>query len=223
MTDATAGPTELESLVTRLRSLIGQGAPLPAERPLAVRFGVKRHQLRRALEVLRASGDYGAAPPRRAARTRPAARGTAIQVTAPQTLDEATNPIAVIEIRLAFEPALARMAAMRATPAEIEAMQALLSAALRDGQPRSADIGFHRAITAAAHSALANAMLSLINSLDNDQRLRVRLPEETLAREREEHMAIMTAIADRDPVAAERAMASHLHAAELWLLRRQSN
>lgn len=120
-------------------------------------------------------------------------------------------------MRLAIEPMLARMAALRATPTEIEAMQAELERGIAAGQPRSADIALHRAICSAAHNTLATALQSFIASLDDDYRLRWTLPPETLARELEEHRTIVRAIAGRDPVAAERAMADHLRSVQIWL------
>lgn len=219
---APAAEDDLDALVARVRARIEAGEPMPAERPLAEILGVKRHQLRRALDVLRASGAY--APSRRrtaatALRPRPSRSGAAT-VTAPRAVADATSPIEVVEMRLAIEPMLARMAAMRATPAEIEAMQAELAAGIAAGQPRTADIALHRAICGAAHNTLATALLSFIASLDDDHRLRWTLRPETLAREREEHVAIVRAIAERDPLAAERAMTDHLRSVETWLHRR---
>jgi GntR family transcriptional regulator, transcriptional repressor for pyruvate dehydrogenase complex len=215
----------LEPLVQQLRSLMKDDEALPAERPLAEMLGVKRHQLRRALQLVRGRSQTQAPSGRRARVARkvtPSIRYGNTDLMAPPALVAATSPIEVIEMRLAIEAALARMAAVRATPAEIDAMQDLLDTSSGEGQTRAADIAFHRAIAEAAHSTLALAVHGVVSSLDSDSRLHVVLPGETLAVERQQHQAIMDAISARDSEAAERAMISHLRSVELWLLRRRT-
>jgi len=46
----------LDAVVSALRTLVAGGRKLESERKLALTLDVKRHQLRRALQTLRASG-----------------------------------------------------------------------------------------------------------------------------------------------------------------------
>src|SRR5689334_18879235 len=85
-------------LARQLRMRLASGEALPAERALAAQYGVKRHRVRQALALLREQGDLDASP-----RTN-AADG--------ESLIRSTNPLEVIELRLALEPALARLAAV---------------------------------------------------------------------------------------------------------------
>ena len=82
---------------------------MPAERTIARQLNVKRHQLRGALEVLRANGEIGP----------PTSRRGGSGLRREESLIRTTNPIEVIEMRLAIEPSLARLAALRASPLEI--------------------------------------------------------------------------------------------------------
>ena len=130
--------------LTKLRQLIasgglGAGGRIPPERTLANEMGVGRRSLRRALEILEQEGQI----------TRHQGRGTFVQdksapVAAPTVLRardgdlavasamsaipfdrilEFTNPLEVIEVRLAVEPVIARLAALRASQSDIRRLQ----------------------------------------------------------------------------------------------------
>src|SRR2546423_10792184 len=93
------------ALAGELRARLASGEVLPAERALAEQYGVKRHRVRQALGLLREYGDLDSS------RRTSVADG--------ESLIRSTNPLEVIELRLALEPALARLAAVRASPLEI--------------------------------------------------------------------------------------------------------
>lgn len=193
----------MNTLVEQIKTRLATGAPLPAERILADELGVKRHQLRNALKVLRDDGEIDAGRSRAEGSTR--RNG--------EMLAQGTNPIEVIELRLALEPTLARLAALRATPTDIARIQR--SSITPVGADRGAiDLAFHKAIASASGNVLAADVYSLIRQVGSDARLRidnsdVSSPDRTKQRDFE-HQAIAAAIAKRDPDAAELAMRNHL-------------
>ncbi|MDQ6621811.1 MAG: FCD domain-containing protein [Pseudomonadota bacterium] len=199
---------DVDELVRQLRARLLTGEPLPAERALAELYAVKRHRVRQALASLREHGDL---VPSRRARSRG------------ESLIRSTNPIEVIELRLVLEPALARLAAVRATPLEIARI--LRAATTPPDMPRnSADLVFHKLVAAASGNALAADLYALLRKVGGDSRVRVQnaVPAcpNRLAQRDQEHRAAAEAIATRDPERAEAAMRAHLHAVHGVILNR---
>ncbi|MEP7062744.1 MAG: FCD domain-containing protein [Betaproteobacteria bacterium] len=200
---------EVDAIVGRLRERLAAGHPLPAERAIAEEYAVKRHRVRQALALLREQGDLDAA--RRA--------GT----SGGEALIRSTNPLEVIELRLALEPALARLAAVRATPLEIAR---ILRAAttLPDMQRSTADLTFHKLVATASGNGLAADLYALLRKVGSDSRMRVQstVPAcpNRLAQRDQEHRAVAEAIAARDPECAEAAMRAHLNAVHRVILNR---
>ena len=192
----------MERTLAALRALISKGEDLPSERELARQMRTNRHQIRRALEVLRDANELAPAAHRRAAAI--IGRGA--------MLARDTNPLEVLEVRMALEPMLARLAAVRASPLDIARIQR--AADLADGDPGSNDLAFHKAIGAAAGNKLAAGLYFLVREIGRDARLKLGrnapVPPQRLAQRNAEHRAVAEAIAARDPDAAERAMRSHL-------------
>ena len=192
----------MERTLAALRALISKGEDLPSERELARQMRTNRHQIRRALEVLREANELAPAAHRRAAAV--IGRGA--------MLARDTNPLEVLEVRMALEPTLARLAAVRASPLDIARIQR--AADLADGDPGSNDLAFHKAIGAAAGNKLAAGLYFLVREIGRDARLKLGrnapVPPQRLAQRNAEHRAVAEAIAARDPDAAERAMRSHL-------------
>lgn len=210
--DATPG---VEELVETLRSIIARTGNVPPERTMAEALNVKRHTLRRALGFLRERGEL---EPARAGRraAQPAPQG--------QSLINSTNPLEVMELRLVLEPALARLAALRASPAEIERIRKAATTPA-NADPIAADMVFHKAVAAGARNMLASELYVILHRVANDGRLRFTdsdaslLPERVRNRDAEHH-AIAEAIAARDPEAAERAMWQHLAAVQQKIMGR---
>jgi DNA-binding FadR family transcriptional regulator len=213
----TDAPSTPEALVDHLRGRLARGETLPAERALAAELSVKRHQLRQALEVLR---DTGELPPARVGRPAksPDPRGA--------DMVQWTNPMEVIELRLIIEPNLARLAALRASPAEIATITR--AATTRpDADYGEADLAFHRAVAAAARNRLAAEFYAMLRRVARDTRLSLRPSEAqcqtTRLRQRDaEHRAIAEAIAARDPDGADAAMRQHLAAVQREITDRLS-
>ena len=205
-------------IIDAVREIVSETGSIPSERAVAEQLQVKRHQVRRVLETLRANGEL--VPARVGRRSAPAPRLSG-------DLASATNPLEVIELRTLLEPPLARLAALRASPAEIIRIQrATVTAA--DADPGAVDLAFHRAVAQGSRNGLASELYALLREVATDARLRLgagggsrKCPRRVAERDAE-HAAIADAIANRDPEAAERAMQDHLVAVQRQILARLS-
>ncbi len=201
----TASPA-LSSLVEAIRNLAAQSG-LPSERMLAGKLNVKRHQLRRALHILRGNGDIGPAEAKR--------KGHGLRNG--ESLVRDTNPLEVIEMRIAIEPFLARLAALRASPIEMARIERAATT-LSGTDSGAADLKFHKTIAASARNNLAASLYALLRQVASDSRIRVcntrpACPKRIQRRD-SEHRAIAQAILARDGDAAEQAMRLHLAAVQ---------
>ena len=214
----------LEDTVARLRNLLEDGVTaaggrMPPERKLAGDMGIGRRSLRRALEVLEREGRI----------TREQGRGTFLREggARPVALDriaEHTSPPEVIELRLALEPIVARLAAVRASPCEIRALLRLADETRTAKGPEEyerADAAFHRAVIEAAHNALFMAVFDAVGESRRDigwQRLgengRCYKRQSTFAAYHDE---IAGAIAARDAERAGKAMYAHLREVQMHI------
>ena len=188
------------------------GSRLPAERELALQYGVSRPTVREAIialevqglvEVRVGSGAYVMRLPGQ--EDIPGFDITAFELT---------------EARLLFEAEAAALAASEATDEEIEQIAALVDEIARENQdPKGtdkADRAFHLAIARATRNT---AVFNVINHL---WELRYSSPEAALLHEKartahvipvvEEHTAVLNALRQRDPAGARAAMRTHLSA-----------
>ena len=214
---ADAAPSESDDdavarIAEGLRARLATRGRLPAERVLAEELGVTRHRLRRALARLRTEGALAGRPRMRA--------GGAPR---DETMVRGTNPIEVIELRMVLEPALARLAALRASPADI-ALIRRAATTWGEQDAGATDRAFHSAVAAGARNGLAGDFYALLRRVGTDTRLALH-PEHPLCPKRiqqrdTEHRAIAEAIARRDPDAAEQAMRAHLAAVQRRILER---
>jgi DNA-binding FadR family transcriptional regulator len=195
---------------------LGQNQRLPPERELADRLGLTRNRLRGSLKKLAAEGliwrhvgkgtFFGARP----------SPATA------QDLSELTNPKEVMEVRLALEPEIARLAAFRATGRDVVDMQSCLDKmdATNDwGDWGFWDGRFHWTIAKACDNAL---MLLLFETMQASRGKTVwgKLGDGSRRNERkaeitQEHNAILDAIKQRDPDQAASRMREHLRSTRL--------
>jgi GntR family transcriptional regulator, transcriptional repressor for pyruvate dehydrogenase complex len=205
-------PPELQQIVAAVRAMAAR-QKLASERAMAETLKVKRHQLRRALSAMRANGEIAPAK----AKRKPLLGHNG------ENLVRATNPLEVIEMRLAIEPFLARLAALRASPFEMAAIeQAATTAAGVDSG--AADLKFHKLIAASSGNKLAASLYNLLRRVASDARMRLdtnrpACPKRTQQRDAE-HRAIAQAIVARDPDTAEHAMRLHLAAVQKVVIER---
>ena len=220
---------------------------MPPERVLAGELGVGRRSLRRALDVLEQEGRIsrhqgrgtfvnhglnGEAAGDRAMAERGSATGLSAllaqaaipRATMPAAANLAlenildhTNPLEVIEVRLAIEPVMARLAAFRTSQAEIKLLQALAAETRAAADPVSyeqADARFHRTIAEAARNALFLAIFDTLHASQRDVGWR-RLGENAHCYKRQSvyagfHEEISAAIAERKGDQAQELMQQHL-------------
>jgi DNA-binding FadR family transcriptional regulator len=203
---------------------------IPPERTLASELGVGRRSLRRALDVLEQEGRIrrhqgrgtfidartgisgGAMPAPNALL-----RGSASHTAAADNILDYTNPLEVIEVRLATEPVMARLAALRASQSEIKRLQALAAktrVATDSETYERADSLFHRTIAEAARNTLFLAFFDTMRATQRDAGWR-RLGEHAHCYKRQSvyadfHESIAAAIASRNGQEAYAQMQKHL-------------
>lgn len=215
--DRTATGRAAQVAAERLRELIergdlGPGDRLPVERVLAVQLGVSRSTLREGIRSLRSTGLLHAR------------QGSGTYVT---ELDPATlaSPLVfslarsggqvprVFEVRAMLEVGGAELAARHATKRDIEALQKLNDRIARTGGPAAmlaADWKFHHQIHVTSQNELLVLLLDSIAELGKGLRRQGIARDEIRIRSAEQHVAIIEAIAAREPAAAGVAMRRHL-------------
>lgn len=220
-------PDSSNVALERLRALLDEGSVaeeqrLPPERMLAAQLGIGRRALRRALEVLEAEGRIW----------RHQGKGTFLgpRPAHPQTnleeLSKRTHPLEVMDVRLEIEPALARLAALRASNGDIERLSRLAekTAATADADSRELwDSALHRAIAEAAGNNLLLAIFDMVDRIRQDKTWRL-LRERARSGDRQQlyvdqHRRVIAAITQRKAHAAEQAMREHLELVRDGLLQ----
>lgn len=195
------------------RGEIAVDGRLPPERALCARFSISRRALRRALDALEAEGlvwrhqgkgTFAGTPP-----------DPGVDLAARIAPD--TDPLSVMEARLALEPELAALAARRASAEDVVRLRALAERAGQAGDADAAELwdgALHRRIADLAANPILRAGFTLINEVRQQQRWQ---QERQLARSpalvaeyARQHAGIIDAIAARDEDAARAAMRAHL-------------
>jgi GntR family transcriptional regulator, transcriptional repressor for pyruvate dehydrogenase complex len=221
-----ARPTITDQIVERITAFIlGErlrpGDKLPSERELMARLGVGRSSLREAIKTLSAIGIVDVqigdgmyvGSGQTAVLTKPLSWGLLIGEH---------NIREVIEARRAVETELCALAALRATPEDLNAIEEHF-AAMESGRddPETftrADQEFHLAIARAARNGVLYHVLDTLRHV-----VRVWIYK-TFSEGGDhhagfpEHSAIIAALRAHDPVAAREVMGRHLDAAGARLL-----
>jgi GntR family transcriptional regulator, transcriptional repressor for pyruvate dehydrogenase complex len=189
-----------------------EGDRLPSANELAATLGVSRASLREALHRLSALGlvdiqhGRGTFVRARAAQVESSVRWISDQRYALQEL---------FEFRIGVETAAARLAAVKATASEIDAMSAIL--VRLTGKTDDAtfavrwDADFHRAIFKASRNRLLEQALDVCDDYLTEARYRMHAMPADINESIVEHQRILQAIRERDPDAASQAMREHLH------------
>jgi GntR family transcriptional regulator, transcriptional repressor for pyruvate dehydrogenase complex len=211
----TAFEETVERFGTAIKlGLLAPGTCLPAERELCARLGIARSTLRQALTALSQSGLVHA--------TRGRGGGTFVSDPQPPADPPSSETLArwrdTCDRRLAVELGVALLAAERARPEDLAALDALL-AALEDSLEdfpayRQADIRLHVGLAEATRSPrLVRAMTDAQGAM-TDLIAYIAHPPEVLASSNDQHRRIVAAVRDRDAVRAAGAMTEHLQGTE---------
>lgn len=195
------------------------GERLPAERQLASALSSSRTTVREALRML----EHGALVTRRVGS------GTYVSFrpeAAEDEVAEITNPLELIDVRLAIEPPMARLATINATAKDIDAMAEVLTRLEASGGDANYftkwDRQFHQLLADATHNALMASVYRHVNHVRGHAQWsamkdKVLTPERINAYNRQ-HRALYQALRIRDGEAAVRVIADHLDAARRDLL-----
>ncbi len=205
-----------------LRGTYPDGQRLPAERQLAAQNGVSRGTVREALRLL----EQGALLIRR--------RGSGSYVSYPAESDgaerddvaEITSPLQLLEVRLALEPQMVRLAARNMTARDIAGLEEALvhmQSAEHDEESFSHwDKIFHRRIAEGTRNPLMITMYGQINHVrTHDLWESIKgaiLTPPRIRQYNDHHRDVLDAIRRRDPESAVACMNTHLQLAQHDLL-----
>jgi GntR family transcriptional repressor for pyruvate dehydrogenase complex len=207
-----------EDIADRVRELILDGTfptgePLPGERQLAERFGVSRGSIRDAFRMLEMIGllemRHG-------------------QGTFPRELsvDRLVTPLAsvltnrrdleaeLMDVRRMFEPAVARVAAVRMTDEDLAELRRIVSVQRRKvkaGQSALVeDTAFHAALARATGNTVVVRIMETLNDLLTESRRRALQQRSRPERSLQGHEAVVAALTRHDAEGAARAMHTHI-------------
>ena len=194
------------------------GMPLPPERELAVQAGMSRTTVRSALKILEAQGLVSIKAGR--------AGGTFVSRPRSDRVVESIDFLIrgrqialgpLLEVREAFEPSCARLAARNRTDADLVTLQNdinLMEAAEPLDEFLESNISWHQHVAAATHNELLVAFMSAIAKAIHGATVRTQffIDQEIRSLTLRAHRAVMEAIELQDEERAHRRMARHVHA-----------
>ena len=199
--------------------LFAYGEQLPTERRLAAAFGASRTTIRRALERLEENGLV----------RRRVGSGTYVdyQGTGGGTdIAEVTSPLELMEVRVAIEPHIARLAVRNATPRDLERIAAALARIEGAGDDADhftrGDQDFHLALAEGTHNPLLVDITRQINAVRSHAQWHATkdniLSPARIADYNRQHRALFEALRRRDGEAVAKIMTAHLIKARTDLL-----
>jgi len=211
----TAFEETVERLGTAIRlGLLPPGTRLPAERELCAKLGIARSTLRQALVALGQSGHLHA--------TRGRGGGTFVANPLPPAAPPSHEVMSawrdVCDNRMAVEVGVAVLAAERAAPAALDALDELVRAidGMLESFPayRQADIRLHVGLAEATCSPrLVTAMTEVQGEMSGLIAL-IAHPPEVLLSANNQHRRLLAAVRRRDGGTAAQEMAEHLRGTE---------
>lgn len=222
-------PLAVQQVLAQLESIIAGGGlgpegRLPPERELARRLSTSRATLREALRILRALGVMESAP-RRGTRV-VSAPSVPIRMVLPSVLHFA-NPEDVMQARLILEPAVASLAALRASPSDWQALRECVRAGLSSSSPdefETWDREFHIRLARSTRNEVLAYLSTLLQGVRDDvlwgRLKRADLSQKGRMREyATDHERIVDALEHRDPERALQYMQQHLQRVRDRLLK----
>jgi GntR family transcriptional repressor for pyruvate dehydrogenase complex len=207
-----------EEVADRIRVLMldgtfPRGEPLPSERHLAERFGVSRGSIRDALRTLETIGlletRHGQGTfPHELSVDRLVAPLASVMAYRPDLQDE------LLDVRRMFEPAVARVAAQRATEEDLADLQRILDAQrqkLNAGKSAIVeDTAFHAILARSTRNRVVMSIMATLNNLLVESRTQSLEQKGRPARSIEGHEAVVAALRRRDAEGASQAMYNHI-------------
>ena len=192
---------------------------LPAERNLAEEFNVSRGTIRSVLDILE----------RQHLVTRQIGSGTYVshrEITGQQEIASITSPIEMVEVRIAIEPQLVKLAIANASARDLEELRdALRQCEACDGDPEKfarADTAFHMSLAHCSRNKLMYWIYERISEVRRHSQWG-RMKSMLLTPERidyynRQHRDLYEAIATRDTVRAVKLIKKHLYGVQDDLL-----
>jgi GntR family transcriptional repressor for pyruvate dehydrogenase complex len=207
-----------EEVADRIRTLLldgtfAPGQPLPSERHLAEQFGVSRGSIRDALRTLETIGlletRHGQGTfPHELSVDRLVAPLASVMAYRSDLQDE------LLDVRRMFEPAVARVAAERATEEDLADLQRILDTQrqkLKAGQSAIAeDTAFHAVLARATRNRVVMSIMATLNDLLVDSRTQSLNQKGRPARSVDGHEAVVAALRCHDAEGASEAMYNHI-------------
>ena len=207
-----------EEVADRIRVLMLDGTfpagePLPSERHLAERFGVSRGSIRAALRTLETIGlletRHGQGTyPLELSVDRLVAPLASVMAYRSDLQDE------LLDVRRMFEPAVARVAALRAADEDLADLERILETQrqkLKTGQSAIAeDTAFHAILARSTRNRVVMSIMATLNDLLVDSRTQSLLQKGRPARSIDGHEAVVAALRRKDAEGASQAMYNHI-------------
>ncbi|MEM7562172.1 MAG: FadR/GntR family transcriptional regulator [Pseudomonadota bacterium] len=192
---------------------------LPAERNLAEEFGVSRGTIRSVLELLETQHLV----------VRQIGSGTYVshkEVTNQQEISSVTSPVEMVEVRIAIEPQMAKLAIANASHRDLEEMRkAIIQCESCGGDYEKfarADAAFHMAIAHCSKNKLLYWLYERISEVRRHaqwgaMKAKILSPEQ-IEHYNSQHRALYEAIQSRDTNAAIKMIKDHLYGVHQDLL-----
>lgn len=210
-----------EDVALRIEEMIREqrlaaGDRLPAEREIMAALGVGRSAVREAMLSLQKMGLIQVSSGERAQVRAPSAKAMVGELSgaARLLLAQPGGMQQFQDARALFEIGLARLAAERATDADIEALAEALEANRQAMGDRVAfsrtDVAFHYCLAQIARNPIFTAICEAVAEWLTEQRSTSGQAPQSNKLAYAAHKRVYEAVAARDPLAAQRAMQQHL-------------
>jgi GntR family transcriptional repressor for pyruvate dehydrogenase complex len=197
-----------------INGTLTEGDKLPAERELALQFGVSRTAVREAIKALQEKGLVEALPGRGTFITSGKSNQMRQSVDRILRSDQTGGPSWLVEFREIVEPEIAALAATRADKESIASMREAL-AVMKSSMTNcdayiEADLDFHLELAEAAANPLILSLIDSVVGLLRDQRTTTFFVKDGPARGQFHHEKILDAVERHDANAAREAMHAHM-------------
>jgi DNA-binding FadR family transcriptional regulator len=217
-----ARPRIHEAVADQIRQAIFSGLLTPGhkllpEREMAERFQTSRLALREALRALEKEGmiviKRGSGGGAFVADFDNALRALLDSLNTVVKLGQAKSAH-LTEVRAILEPEITRLATIRATPANINAIEDVVLAQEKELQSgelsRKLDMEFHRRVAEAANNPVLNIVVNAVNESIRDAIFRSKRSMEMRARVVRYHRNILEALKSGDAARAKAVMTEHV-------------